>query len=177
MDSINKNQPEQNTENLAGDKAIEKIKELSKKAGSCFLCTRINSGSFCTRPMSVEQIDDDGNVWFLSASDSHKNKEISEDPSVQLLFQGSAHSDFLSLNGEAEILTDKNKTEELWNPIMKAWFTEGKDDPRITLIKVLIKSGYYWDTKHAQPVALLKTAIGALTGKTLDDSIEGKIIV
>ncbi|MEP6466206.1 MAG: pyridoxamine 5'-phosphate oxidase family protein, partial [Parafilimonas sp.] len=103
MDSINKNQSEKNRENLLGDEAIAKIKDLAKKAGSCFFCTKINSGSFETRPMSAEKIDDEGNFWFLSAADSHKNKEIAEDASVQLTMQGSAHSDFLSITGKAEI--------------------------------------------------------------------------
>jgi general stress protein 26 len=177
MDSINKNQPEENKKNLIGSEGIEKIKEIAKKAASCFLCTNINGGSFNTRPMSAEQIDDEGNLWFLSASDSHKNKEISIDPSVQLLFQGSHHSDFMSINGKAEISRDKNKIEELWDGIMKTWFTEGKDDPRITVIKVTPVDGYYWDTKHSEAVAFVKTVIGAVAGKTLDDSIEGTIRV
>lgn len=177
MDSINKNQQEKNKQNLLGEDAIKKIKELAKKAESCFFCTNINGGNFSTRPMAPEQIDDDGNFWFLSASDSHKNKEISIDASVQLLFQGSAHSDFLSINGRAEISRDKNKIDELWDGIMKAWFTEGKDDPRITVIKVTPTDGYYWDTKHGEAIAFAKIIIGAMSGKTLDDSIEGKVKV
>jgi general stress protein 26 len=177
MDSINKNQPEKNKENLLGKEAIEKIKVLAKKAGSCFFCTKINNGSFETRPMSSEKIDDEGNFWFLSSADSNKNKEIAESPSVQLVMQGSAHSDFLSINGKAEISKDKNKINELWDGIMKTWFTEGINDPRITVIKVTPENGYYWDTKHGQAVALAKMVAGAITGKTLDDSIEGKIKV
>jgi general stress protein 26 len=177
MDSINKNQSEKNRENLMGSEGIKKIKEIAKKAASCFLCTNINGGSFNTRPMSAEQIDDEGNFWFLSANDSHKNKEIADDPSVQLLLQGSHHSDFLSINGRAEISKDKAKIEELWDGIMKTWFTEGKDDPRITVIKVTPVDGYYWDTKHGEAVALVKMVVGAIAGKTLDDSIEGTIKV
>ncbi len=177
MDSINKNQPEKNNESLLGEEAIEKIKDLAKKAGSCFFCTKITIGSFCSRPMSAEHVDDEGNFWFLSANDSNKNKEIAEDATVQLLFQGSPHSDFLNINGKAEISKDKNKIEELWNGIMKTWFTEGKDDPRITVIKVTPESGYYWDTKHNLAVAFAKRIIGAIAGKTLDDSIEGTIAV
>jgi general stress protein 26 len=177
MDSINKNQPEKNKENLIGKEALEKIRDIAGKAGSCFLCTKINGGSFETRPMSPEKIDEDGNFWFLSADDSHKNKEIAEDSSVQLVFQGSAHSDFLSINGRAEISRDKNKIDELWDGIMKTWFTEGKDDPRITVLKVVPTGGYYWDTKHGNAVAFAKMAVGAVIGKTLDDSIEGKISV
>ena len=123
----------------------------------------------------LQKIDDDGTLWFLSASDSHKNRHIQEDPYVQLLFKGSDYSDFLTLYGEATITTDKSKIHELWEPVLKTWFTEGKDDPRITVIRFEPIEGYYWDTKHGQVVAFAKQLIGAALGKTLDDSIEGKI--
>lgn len=178
MDSINKNQPEQNKQNLASEEAIKKIQELVEKAESCFFCTNVTTGeSSGARPMNVRKVDDEGNLWFLSANDSHKNEELIHDPSVKLYFQGSAHSDFLQLNGSATISTDKSKIKELWSPVIKTWFTEGLDDPRITVIKVTPSEGYYWDTKHGNVVAGIKILIGAATGKTLDDSIEGKLKV
>jgi general stress protein 26 len=135
MNSIDKNQPERNEENLNAEDAINKIKEIVKSAPNCFFCTGISSGgSDGARPMNVREIDDQGNLWFLSADDSHKNKELTADHSVKLYFQGSEHSDFLQLNGEATILRDKAKIQELWEPIIKTWFTEGVDDPRITVI-------------------------------------------
>lgn len=178
MDSINQNQPEENRENLGGSEAVAKIKELVHKAQTCFFCTSAHFGeSSGARPMSVQKIDDEGNLWFLSAADSHKNQEIDVDPAVTLYFQGSAHSDFLTLRGTATISRDKAKIKELWEPIVKTWFTEGVDDPRITVIKVTPLEGYYWDTKHGSAVAGIKMLIGATIGKTLDDSIEGKIRV
>ena len=78
--------------------------------------------------MSVQQVDGDGNLWFLSADDSHKNAELVRDPAVTLYFQGSAHSDFLVLHGNASISRDKEKIKELWEPIVKTWFTEGVGD-------------------------------------------------
>jgi len=176
MDSINKNQPEDNFEDLFGPEAIEKIKSLAGKAGSCFMCTKIETGkSFSSRPMAPEKIDDAGNFWFLSASDSHKNLELEKDPSVQLLFQGSSYSDFLSVYGKAEISRDKAKIDELWDPQMKTWFTEGKDDPRITVIKVRPTEGYYWDIKTNMLIAMAKRLYGAVVGETYDDSIQGQI--
>lgn len=178
MDSINKNQPEENREDLIGREAVEKIKELVDKANTCFFCTKIMSNeSFSTRPMSVQKTDEEGNLWFLSASDSNKNSEIAEDPYVQLLFQGSAYSDYLTLYGHATITKDKAVIKELWNPIMKTWFTEGQDDPRISVLKITPLKAYYWDTKHNQLVGFIKRLAGAAMGKTLDDSIEGKIKV
>jgi general stress protein 26 len=72
---------------------------------------------------------------------------------------------------------DSAKIKELWNFILKTWFTEGEDDPRITVIKVVPTEAYYWDTKHGKAVAGAKMLVGAVIGKTLDDSIEGKIKV
>jgi general stress protein 26 len=177
MDSINKQQPEKNFESLSDKNAQVKIKELIEKAkNTCFFCTNIKSGEpFSTRPMSVQKIDDDGTLWFLSAIDSHKNEHLLHDPTVQLLFKGSDYSDFLSLYGMATLSKDQQKIEELWEPILKTWFTEGKDDPRITVIEVKPIDGYYWDTKHSQIVAFAKQMIGAAIGKTLDDSIEGDL--
>lgn len=177
MDSINAQQPEDNREDLRSTDAVKKIKELVGKAQTCFFCTAVPSGeSSASRPMSVQKTDDAGNLWFLSAVDSHKNAEIAVDPTVRLYFQGGAHSDFLMLTGHATISRDRAKIEELWEPIVKTWFTEGKDDPRITVIQVTPTDGYYWDTKHGMAVAGIKMAIGAITGKTLDDSIEGTIV-
>ena len=176
MDSINKNQPEKNHENLSSSEAAKKIKELIKVAPSCFFCTNEKTGeSNGVRPMSVQKVDDEANLWFLSANDSHKNKEISIDSSVRLFFQGSSHADFMQLDGQATITYDKDVIKDLWEPILKTWFTEGESDPRLSAIKVEPSQGYYWDTKHGKAVAGVKMLIGAITGKTLDDSIEGKI--
>lgn len=175
MDSINKRQPEHNHEDLSGSQAIDKIKQLVDKASNCFFCTTVLADSIGARPMAVQEVDDDGNLWFLSADDSHKNEELMRNPTVRLYFQGSKNSDFLVIDGTATISHDKERIDELWKPIMKTWFTEGKNDPRISVIKVEPVEGYYWDTKHGMGVAGIKMVIGAAVGKTLDDSIEGKI--
>lgn len=176
MDSINQNQEEQNHADLQGTQAIEKIKQLIDKAKTCFFCTQVSSGGpDSARPMSVQKVDDAGTLWFLSASDSHKNEEVADDSLVQLYFQGSPHSDFLQLTGRATVSRDKEKIRELWEPTLKTWFTEGIDDPRITVIQFVPTDGYYWDTKHGIAVAGIKMLIGAALGKTMDDSIEGTL--
>ncbi|MGZ5248513.1 MAG: pyridoxamine 5'-phosphate oxidase family protein [Flavitalea sp.] len=178
MDSINKQQEEDNYKDLHGKAAIKKMKTLVDQASTCFFCTNIKEGKpFDTRPMAVQQLDEEGNFWFLSAKGSFKNEELSADPAVQLLFQGSSYSDFLVVYGIATVSDDKDKIKELWNPMLKTWFTEGIDDPRISVIKVAPEEGYYWDTKHNQAVGLVKRIAGAIMGKTLDDSIEGEIKV
>ncbi len=176
MNSINQEQPEHNRQDLRGNAAVVKIKEIAENTGSCFFCTAVSTGdSDGVRPMSVRKVDEDGHLWFLAAADSHLNEELQINGAVKLLFQGSAHSDFLELKGQAKTSRDQAKIKELWSPVIKTWFTEGEDDPRIRVVEVEPASGYYWDNKHGDAVAGVKMLIGAALGKTLDDSIEGRV--
>lgn len=178
MNSINKNQPEENKENLSEEEALLKIKELIKKSETCFFCTSDGTGpSKGVRPMSIQEVDDAGNLWIFCANDSNTAEEVKKDAQVKLYFQGTKHSDFLYLGAAAEIVEDKQKIKALWTPFLKTWFTEGEDDPRIALLKVTPSAGYYWDNKHGNVVAGIKILVGAAIGKTLDDSIEGKLKV
>jgi general stress protein 26 len=176
MDSINREQPEQNRRDLDGPAAVKRVQDMVDDAKTCFFRTDGAVGpSRGVRPMSVREVDEAGHIWFLSASDSHKNAELAASPAVTLHFQVSAHAGFLELEGRAEVLTDRARIKELWNFMLRTWFTEGEDDPRITAIRFVPERGYYWDNKHGNAVAGAKVAVGAAIGKTLDDSIEGQL--
>lgn len=163
--------------NLSNQEAIDKFKELVKHESICLMTTNLSQVPLNTRPMSVQKVCDQGNFWFLSGSDTVKNLEISADPRVQLFFLNTGAYEFLSVYGEASITRDRTKIDELWTDVAKAWFEEGKDDPRVTVIKVRPVEGYYWDTKSGKLVSLLKIAASAITGKTLEEGIEGTIAV
>lgn len=94
-----------------------------------------------------------------------------------MYFQDSPHSNFLQLCGIATVSRDKATINALWHFMLKAGFTEGEDDPRITVIKVRPTGGYYWDNTHGNAVAGIKMVIGAAVGTTLDDSTEGRFKV
>lgn len=174
MDSTSNNR-DQHRADLEGSDAIARIKDMAE-GQTCFFCTHIGGpDSSGARPMGVLQVDDAGNLWFLSSRDSVKNQELENDSEVRLYFQGPGRAEFLELHGYATISTDRAKIDELWNPMVKTWFTEGRDDPRITVIRVTPTDGYYWDTRHGMAVAGTKMLLGAALGKTLDDSVQGTL--
>lgn len=176
-DSSNNTQNTQDHINtLEGQEAVKKLQELAKSAENCFFCTNIKTGlPLSVRPMSVLDVDDNGNLWFMSQADSTKNHEIETDPFTHLFFQNHKNSGFLNVYGISEVLEDRDKIEELWNPLLKVWFQDGKDDEKISLIKVTPTNVYYWDTKHGETIAFIKMAASIITGKTMDDSVEGKL--
>ena len=165
------------TKNLSNTEAIEKIQDIARDADICLFATDLTSLPISARPMSTQKVDDEGNIWFLSSKSSTQNEEISKDPRVQLFYSHKGSSEYLSVYGEATIMVDREIAKELWSPLVKTWFTEGVDDPELTIIKVVPSDAYYWDTKNNKTVSLLKIIAGAVTGKTMDDGVKGKISV
>nr|MBC7612467.1 pyridoxamine 5'-phosphate oxidase family protein [Pseudopedobacter sp.] len=169
-------QKEDTQKNLFGKDAIKKMKAIASSAETGFLCTNIKTGlPLSIRPMALQQIDDEGNVWFMDLKDSGKEAEIKKDPFTHVLFQESKHSGFLNIYGISEIVRDQAKIDELWTPAAKVWFQGGKDDPNISLIKVVPTHVHYWDNKHGDMIAFVKMAAAIVTGKTMDDGVEGKL--
>ncbi len=157
---------------------IKKLKELAEGIDICMFCTQLETLPITARPMSANEVDDEGNIWFISNARSNKNFEIKKDDKVQLFFSKISDSQYLSVFGTASIYTNQQIIDEHWEPIAKAWFEEGKEDPDVTVIKVVPSYAYYWDTKDGKAISFLKWATAAVTGAKIDDGgIEGQIKV
>ncbi|MVO09128.1 general stress protein [Flavobacterium sp. TP390] len=164
-------------ENLFSKDAIEKLKELSEKAGTCMFVTNLNTKPpFNARPMSLQECDEEGNLWFISSKESNKNMEIERNNEVQLYFMNNGDYEYLSVLGNAFIYDDKYTIEEKWSVFANAWF-DGKEDPNVSIIRVEPRDVYYWDTKAGKFVSMMHFVSSILTGKKTDnkDGVEGKI--
>ena len=160
--------------NLSDKDAIKKIQELANDQ-TCHFCTFTAPYEFTTRPMYTQKVEEDGCIWFFSGKSSNKDSEINTNNKVQLLYGDPGKSNYLSVVGEAFIVEDQKKIDELYTPYVKAWFQGGKDDPDISLIKVVPSDAYYWDTKHGKVVSFIKIMASIVSGKTMDDGVEGTI--
>lgn len=162
-------------EDLEYKEAIVKIKELVDHTNICLFVTNFSNTPLQTRPMATQEVDDEGNFWFFSGEDSNKNLEIAEDARVQLFYSNPSKYEFMTVYGHAIISEDRGKIEKLWNPIAKAWFKGGKDDPTLSVIQVIPDEAYYWDTKHSKMISMIKILSSVVSGKTMDDGVEGKL--
>jgi len=166
------------TTNLHHSEGIDKLKHLVAEIDICLFCTnlKINDGATC-RPMSAQKVCDQGNIWFFSDVHNDMNAEIKKDKHVQLFFSHPGKGSYLVVNGEAEIIIDKQKTEELWTPSVKTWFKEGKDDPNISIVKVKPITAYYWDTDGNKMINFLKMFASVATGTNLVTGKAGALTV
>lgn len=163
------------TKNLMNQQAVEKMKSMAGDGHIVMFCCNLGEQPFDATPMSTQSVEDDGTIWFFSAKDSDRNTHLKQNNKTQLLYGNRNDADYLSVYGTSEVMYDKQKAEELWSPQVKVWFPEGPSDPNLSLIKFTPQEGYYWDTKHGKMVAFAKMLAGMVTGKTMDDSIEGEL--
>jgi len=166
---------QQPSENLISTKAIEKLQDIAKDARTSMLHTNLNAFPNSCRPMSLQTADEEGNLWYLSSSESSQNEEIAKDSRVQVTFQNNSNYEYLVVHGHAEILKDKATIDKYWTEFANAWF-DGKEDPRVTVIKVKPEGGYYWDTQNGKIIASMKMLFSAITGADIDDGgVSGKL--
>jgi len=157
------------------DESIKKLKELAIGIDICMFCTQLDQLPISARPMSCNEVDDQGNLWFISNARSNKNFEIKQDDKVQLFFSQISNSHYLSVFGHATIYNDQSTIDQHWEPIAKAWFEEGKEDPDVSIIKITPSDAYYWDTKDGKAIAFLKWAANAMGAGVDDGGVEGNI--
>jgi general stress protein 26 len=166
------------SEDLQHQDAVAKLREIIDHNATCMFHTQKPGGTLDSRPMMIQQVDDSGSLWMLSGRSSEQNAQIAADPRVMLTITDNGHSEYLVVHGEARIVDDKAKKEELFVDFAKAWFPRGVEDPELTLLEVHPVDGHYWDTRDGKVAQLLKIAGAALTGNMNDSgSVQGKIRV
>jgi general stress protein 26 len=154
--------------------SIEKLKTLTESIDFCMLTT-VNGGQLRSRPMSTQELGENGNLWFFTSDQTHKVDEIEADNRVNVAYSKPDDNVYVSVSGRASIVKERQKIEELWNPTLKAWFPEGLDDPTLCLMKVSIEEAEYWDSPNSKIVQLVGFVKALVTGQSADGGEYGKI--
>ena len=58
---------------------IKKMKSLIEASKVVMLATRLDKIPFSVCPMTLQQIDENGDIWFFSSKDSDHFKDINHD--------------------------------------------------------------------------------------------------
>lgn len=163
------------TENLYNQEAVEKLKEMTEQIKVGMLCTRVpGTGQIHAVPMHIQETDDQGNIWFLFSSESESFRHLEAYPQVSLLFSDPGSYSFLSIHADTEISHNREKIDIYWSAMAAAWF-DGKEDPRIQVLRIKPLEAHYWDNQSNKLVTFLKIAISGITGSQTDAGREGDL--
>jgi len=151
---------------------VAQFAKIIKDIKFAMLTTReVGGNTLASRPMTMQQMEFDGDLWFFASWSSELVNQIENNPYVNLAFSNPKDFSFLSAQGVAEVTTDEEKAKQLWNPMYKAWFPEGLDDPSLCLFKVKIENADYWQSPDSAIVRLVGFAKAILTGQKANSAL------
>lgn len=144
---------------------LNKLQELIKEVNFGMLTTLEADGDLVSRPMTTQEMDKEGHIWFFSSRPSNKATQVQSNHHVNISYAHPDKQSYVSVSGNAYNIEDPEKKKQLWSPILKAWYPDGLDDPKLSLIKVEPTSAEYWDANSSKLVELFKIAKAIATGK------------
>lgn len=153
---------------------VEKIHGLLSNFSTAMLTTAGDKAVFHARPMEIAHLDPDCAVWFFTSLKSPKVEEIRQDQHVLLTFQKD-HSVYLTLNGTADLVSDRTRIEALWKESFRAWFPDGVADPELVLVKIIPVTAEFWDNSGIQGLRYLYEAAKARLSGTRPHIEEGEV--
>lgn len=158
--------------------SILKLRELIKDVKVAMFTTIDENGLIRSRPLSTLDTDAQegvGELWFFTSGSSPKVDEILEDQHVNLSYADPVHQRYVSVSGTATATRDLERIRRLWKPVHKAWFPEGVDDPKLTLIHVKIIRAEYWDAPSSGIVNAFGIAKAIMLGETYEPGENEKL--
>lgn len=149
--------------NLKND--YQEITQLVKDIRFVMVTFTTEEGHLHSVPMTTQNQEFNGIVWFIGSKDSELVKNIATRNQVNLGYSNISNNDYVSINGIAENIHAPEILDQLWSPAYEAFFEQGKTDPNIQLIRVICNGAQYWKGA-GKLVTLYKLAKASISGET-----------
>lgn len=147
-------------------RSIEKLSDLIKDIQITMFTTSGPRG-LRSRPMFTQDTPFDGELWFITSDGAEVVREIEGSDQVLLTYAHPGQQEYITVNGQAEVLNDRARIHSFWKPTFKVWFPEGENDPSIRLIRVTVSRAEYWD-EPAAPMRFLHFVKAMATGQMME---------
>ncbi|MEO8543224.1 MAG: pyridoxamine 5'-phosphate oxidase family protein [Burkholderiaceae bacterium] len=153
------------------DEARKKLWELIKEIRFGMFTTRHTNGHLHSRPMTTQNrgLDEDASLWFFMSRANGPVDDVRNDPSVNVVYADPSDDSYVSVSGNAVVVDDMARKQQLWSKMNDAWFPRGPTDPDVALVEVKIIHANYWDVDDNKIVQLFKMATASVSGNPPQD--------
>ena len=146
--------------------STRKVAQLLAGERIGFLTTTTPEGKLTSRPMALQEVEFDGDLWFFAERTAPWVAHLAASPQVNVGV-GSGGS-WVSLTGFAAVVDDVTKKRGLRNGAVEAWLPQGPEDPSVVLVKVDADSAEYWDAPGGRLATAFSFVKAKATGQRID---------
>ena len=132
----------------------------------------LDQPGYHAQPMTAFREEETGTIWFFTRDDTDLAKDAGVGGAQSAMFHyGSKDQNVwaciagdLSVHGH-----DREIIDRYWNPVLAAWYPDGKDDARLTILRFDADDGRVWVSKGGLIKFAFEIAKANLT-KTIPDA-------
>ncbi len=142
----------------------ERMSEMIKDIRFAMLTTCNEAGDLHSRPMTTQQEEHDGILWFIIGRSAQSAVDILTHPHVNLSYSDPTTHRYVSVSGRATLVEDHSRIVKFWQSDYSVWFPKGVDDPELVLLKVSVESAEIWQSPSTWMGRTLAFAKALVTG-------------
>ena len=139
---------------MSDAESISKVTDIINDSHIGMFTTINEKGALVSRPLAVQEVKDDGDMWFFTSANTSQVAHIRANPAVNVSF--GQRTEWVSVAGTAEVVTDRQLIHDMWNQVVEAWFPDGPDTPEVVLLHVDSDSAEYWTSPGGTAATVLQ---------------------
>lgn len=151
---------------------LTRLGELIEDTSVCMLTTIDDVDSMVSRPMSPQEMCEEGAIWFLTDINTTKVQHLKL---MNLAFSNESQGTYVSISGHGELVKDRERINRLWTVFARPWFPEGMDSNNLALLKFVPHSAEYWDAPHSKMVRMFAMVVSIVSAKPVDLGEHGNL--
>ncbi len=87
------------------------------------------------KPLTAQFDGERRSIFFFTAKGTELAESAASPVDATLVYASKGHDLFATVHGTLEVDNDPALIDRLWNRFVAAWFEEGKDDPKLCLLR------------------------------------------
>lgn len=96
------------------------------------------------RPMTAQFENDRSPIWFFTSKDNAIVQALGQGNRAIATFASKGHDLFATVHGSLSLDNDRATIDRLWNRFVAAWYEEGKEDPKLALLRLDAERAEIW---------------------------------
>ena len=150
---------------------LDGLRERVAGVSTVMVTTIDEAGTLSSRPVTVQEVDDSGDVWFVV--DRHADWVHDGVDAVNVAFVDDGAT-WVSVGGRAALDDDTERLRRLWGPGLDAWFPDGPTTDGVVALHVQADRWEYW-TAPNQIARLVGSARATVTDAPPDLGHSGAV--
>jgi general stress protein 26 len=141
---------------MADDAEIEALFWKELKSSPFVMLGLADARDGHTQPMTAQFEGEQGPLYFFLNKDNGIIEAMGQSSRAIAAYSSKGHDVFAAIHGTLSLEKDEATIDRLWNPQAEAWFEQGRQDPKLALLRLDTEKAELWKGGTSIGAAVLR---------------------